>query len=163
LTRLANEAGIENPTDEDLRRFDKNRPDKKVSNEEWQSPTNPDSRIAKMKDGTTHLAYKEALVDDLDGEFVLSATITPTNHSDAETMVDSVAQAQPIAALINQGGTFAPARVFSLGFVPPGFSQSVDRLELADLNGDLFADLVVHHFQGDQLRRFESRRFSPNG
>jgi hypothetical protein len=58
LTRLANEEGIENPTDEDLRRFDKNRPDKKVSNDEWQSPTDPDSRIAKMKDGTTHLAYK---------------------------------------------------------------------------------------------------------
>ena len=94
LTRLANEAGIENPTDEDLRRFDKNRPDKKVSNEEWQSPTDPDSRIAKMKDGTTHLAYKAEHVVDLDSEFVLSATITPANHSDAETMVDSVMQAQ---------------------------------------------------------------------
>jgi transposase len=94
LTRLANEAGIENPTDEELRRFDKNRPDKKVSNEVWQSPTDPDSRIAKMKDGTTHLAYKAEHVVDLDSEFVLSATITPANHSDAETMVDSLVQAQ---------------------------------------------------------------------
>jgi transposase len=94
LTRLANDAGIENPTDEDLRRFDKNRPDKKVSNEEWQSPIDPDSRIAKMKDGTTHLAYKSEHVVDLDSEFVLSATITPANHSDAESMVDSVVQAQ---------------------------------------------------------------------
>jgi transposase len=94
LTRLAQDAGIENPTDEDLRRFDKNRPDKKVSNEEWESPTDPDSRIAKMKDGTTHLAYKAEHVVDLDSEFVLSATITPANHSDAESMVDSVVQAQ---------------------------------------------------------------------
>jgi transposase len=94
LTRLAQEEGIENPTDEDLRRFDKNRPDKKVSNEEWQSPTDPDARIAKMKDGTTHLAYKAEHVVDLDSEFVLSATITPANHSDAETMVDSLVQAQ---------------------------------------------------------------------
>ncbi len=94
LTRLANEAGIEDPTDEDLRRFDKNRPDKKVSNEEWQSPTDPDARIAKMKDGTTHLAYKAEHVVDLDSEFVLSATITPANHGDAETMVDSLVQAQ---------------------------------------------------------------------
>jgi IS5 family transposase len=94
LTRLAHEAGIENPSDEDLRRFDKNRTDKKVSNEEWHSPIDPDSRIAKMKDGTTHLAYKAEHVIDLDSEFVLSATITPANHSDAETMVDSVAQAQ---------------------------------------------------------------------
>ncbi len=94
LRRLANDAGIENPTDEDLRRFDKNRSDKKVSNEEWQSPTDPDSRIAKMKDGTTHLAYKAEHVVDLDSELVLSATITPANHSDAESMVDSVMNAQ---------------------------------------------------------------------
>ena len=94
LRRLANDAGIEDPTDEDLRRFDKNRPDKKVSNEEWHSPTDPDSRIAKMKDGTTHLAYKAEHVVDLDSEFILSATITPANHSDAESLVDSVVQAQ---------------------------------------------------------------------
>jgi IS5 family transposase len=94
LTRLALEEGIENPTDEDLRRFDKKRTDKKVSNDDWQSPTDPDSRIAKMKDGTTHLAYKAEHVVDLGSDLVLSATITPANQSDAETLIDSVAQAQ---------------------------------------------------------------------
>lgn len=94
LTRLAKDAGIENPTAEDLRRFDKNRPDKKVSNDDWQSPTDPDARIAKMKDGTTHLAYKAEHVVDLDSEFVLAARITPANAGDAETMVDSVMEAQ---------------------------------------------------------------------
>ena len=94
LTRLAQEAGIENPTDEDLRRFDKNRKGKKVSNVDWESSTDPDSRITKMKDGTTHLAYKAEHVVDLGSDFVLSATITPANHSDAETLVDSVMQAQ---------------------------------------------------------------------
>ena len=94
LTRLANEAGIENPTDEELRRFDKKRTDKKVSNDDWQSPTDPDSRIAKMKDGTTHLAYKAEHVVDLDSDLVLSANITPADHGDAETLCDSIAQAQ---------------------------------------------------------------------
>jgi len=94
LTRLAKEEGIENPTDEDLRRFDKKRPDKKVSNEDWQSKTDPDSRIAKMKDGTTHLAYKAEHVVDLGSDMVLSATITPANDGDAETLCESVAQAQ---------------------------------------------------------------------
>jgi len=42
LKRLAEEAGIENPTAEDLRRFDRQRKDKKVSNDEWTSPTDPD-------------------------------------------------------------------------------------------------------------------------
>jgi transposase len=94
LKRLAKEAGIENPTAEDLVRFDKKRTDKKVSNDDWESPTDPDSRIAKMKDGTTHLAYKAEHVVDLDTDLVLAATITPANHGDAETLCDSLAQAQ---------------------------------------------------------------------
>jgi transposase len=125
LTRLANEAGIENPTDEELRRFDKNRPDKKVSNEEWQSPTDPDSRIAKMKDGTTHLAYKAEHVVDLDSEFVLSATITPANHSDAETMVDSVMQAQ-----INLEAAGSEAKIKDVA-ADKGYHKA-STLELAD-------------------------------
>jgi transposase len=94
LKRLAEEDGIENPTAEDLRRFDKQRKDKKVSNDDWESPTDADSRIAKMKDGTTHLAYKAEHVVDLETDLVLSATITPANHGDAETLCDSMAQAQ---------------------------------------------------------------------
>ena len=94
LKRLAEEAGIQNPTPEDLVRFDKQRQDKKVSNDDWQSPSDADSRIAKMKDGTTHLAYKAEHVVDLKTDLVLSATITPANHGDAETLCDSLAQAQ---------------------------------------------------------------------
>ena len=46
------ETGISDPDDEDLRRFDKRRKSKKkVSNEDWESKTDPDSRIGKMKDG----------------------------------------------------------------------------------------------------------------
>ena len=37
------------------------------------SPTDPDSRIAKMKDGRTHLAYKAEHVVDLETEVVLAA------------------------------------------------------------------------------------------
>jgi transposase len=94
LRRLAQEAGIEDPSDEELRRFDKKRPNKKVSNEEWQSGTDPDSRIAKMKDGTTHLAYKAEHVVDLDTNLILSAEIYHADQGDAETLVPSVATAQ---------------------------------------------------------------------
>ncbi|MCX7700469.1 MAG: transposase [Gemmataceae bacterium] len=84
LTRLAKGEGIENPTAEDLRRFDRNRPDKKVGNDEWESPSDPDSRIARMKDGTTHLAYKAEHVVDVDSDLLLAARVTPANHGDAE-------------------------------------------------------------------------------
>jgi transposase len=53
LTRLMREAGVieedEEPTDNDRRKFDRARKNKKVSNQEWQSPTDPDSRIAKKQ------------------------------------------------------------------------------------------------------------------
>jgi transposase len=93
LRRLAAEEGLEDPTDEELRRFDKNRP-KKVSNKEWQSPTDEDSRIAKMKDGRTHLAYKAEHAVDLETGFVLSASVHAADQADSATLVDSVLAAQ---------------------------------------------------------------------
>jgi transposase len=94
LRRLAEEAGIEHPTDEDLRRFDKKRTDKKVSNDDWQSPSDPDSRIAKMKDGRTHLAYKAEHVVDLKTDLVLAAVVYEAHRGDTETLAESVVQAQ---------------------------------------------------------------------
>jgi transposase len=95
LRRLLQEReGVENPTDEELRRFDRQRKDKRVSNEEWMSPTDQDSRIAKMKDGRTHLAYKAEHVIDLETELVLAAPIYHADIGDANTLVDSVMEAQ---------------------------------------------------------------------
>ena len=58
LEHLARESGIETPTAEDLARLDRKRKGKKLSNEDWVSKSDPEAKIAKMKDGTTHLAYK---------------------------------------------------------------------------------------------------------
>ena len=73
LKRLMLEQGFieagDDPSDEDLRKFDKTRAKqgkKKVSNEDWISPTDPASRIIKMKDGRTHLGYKAEHVVDLE-------------------------------------------------------------------------------------------------
>jgi transposase len=93
LKRLLVEQGVENPTDEDARRFDRKRP-KKGSNQEWQSPADPDSRITKMKDTRTHLAYKAEHVVDLDSEFVIAAPIYQADQSDQATLVDSILHAQ---------------------------------------------------------------------
>jgi hypothetical protein len=90
---LMADAGIENPTDEEVRRFDRKRK-KKVSNKDWESPTDPDSRIAKMKDGRTHLAYKAEHTVDLDSEFVLAAVVHPADVADSATLVESVLRAQ---------------------------------------------------------------------
>src|SRR5271165_133398 len=94
LRKLAAEAGIDNPSDEDLRRFDRQRKDKKVANEEWTSCSDPDSKIAKMKDGTTHLAYKAEHVVDLTTELILAAPVYSADQADSATLVESVVAAQ---------------------------------------------------------------------
>lgn len=85
LRGLAQAEGIENPTEEDLRRLDRGRQDKKVSNEQWESPVDPESRIAKMKDGRTHLAYKAEHAVDLVSEAIVAATVTFADKSDPQS------------------------------------------------------------------------------
>jgi len=92
--RLAKEAGLENLTDEELRRFDRKRKGKKCSNDDWRSPSDPDARIAKMKNGDTHLAYKAEHALDLETTMVVAAEIYRATEGDAETLVETLAVAQ---------------------------------------------------------------------
>jgi len=94
LTKLAKEAGIEDPTDDQLRQFDRARKGKKTSNDDWQSPSDPDARITKMKDGTTGLAYKAEHAVDLETEIVVAADVKPADAADGETVKDTVIDAQ---------------------------------------------------------------------
>lgn len=97
LRRLAAEDGVEIKSRADLIRYDKERNqrgDKKVSNQEWTSPTDPDARIAKMKDGTTHLAYKAEHVVDLGTEVILAAEIYHADQADQATLTESLTKAQ---------------------------------------------------------------------
>jgi len=82
LRQLAKAEGLENPTDEDLRRLDRKRKDKKVSNKDWKSGTDGDSRITKMKDGRTHLAYKAEHAMDLETHAIVAPLITHGDRSD---------------------------------------------------------------------------------
>ena len=118
LTRLAKQAGIQDPTAEDLRRMDRQRTDKKVSNADWKSPIDPDSRIARMKDGRTHLAYKAEHAVDLASEVIVAAAIHPADRSDAQTLPDTLVRAQ--ANLLLSGPTFRRSqRRFRASIVPP--------------------------------------------
>jgi len=105
LTRLAKAEGMENPTDEDLRRLDRGRKDKKVSNEQWESPTDGDSRIAKMKDGRTHLAYKAEHAVDLESEAIVGSLVTFADRSDAQSapLTLTVAQSNLVLARSQTG------------------------------------------------------------
>jgi transposase len=85
LVSLAKESGIETPTRADLARIDKKRK-KKGSNDDWQSPSDPDAKITKMKDGRTHLAHKAEHSTDLDSGAVLAVTVQDATRGDSASL-----------------------------------------------------------------------------
>ena len=93
LKRLAEEAGIEEPTAEDARRMDRKRK-KKTSNEDWASATDSDARIARLKDGRTRLAYKPEHVVDLESGAIVSAEVHPADVGDTASVETSLEKAR---------------------------------------------------------------------
>ncbi len=89
LTRLAQASGIETPTREDLAKIDKNRKNK-ASNDDWEHPHDPDARITKMKDGSTHLAHKVEHAVDMDTGAVLGVTLQGADQGDTTTLINTV-------------------------------------------------------------------------
>jgi transposase len=85
LTRLAKASGIETPTREDLARIDRKRKNK-GSNSDWQSPSDPDAKITKMKDGRTHLAHKAEHAVDLETGAVVAVTVQAADKGDTDTI-----------------------------------------------------------------------------
>src|SRR5882757_11313763 len=86
LTCMAKESGIETPTADDLVRLDRTRKGKKLSNEEWMSKTDPQAKIAKLKDGRTHLAFKPKHAVDLDTGIIVAAMLHPADQGDTTTI-----------------------------------------------------------------------------
>jgi transposase len=105
LTRMAVESGIETPTAEDLIRLDRKRKGKTLSNADWQSPTDPDARIAKLKDGRTHLAYKPEHAVDLDSGAVIAAEVHPADRGDTTTLPGTLASATEHLAAVEVAPT----------------------------------------------------------
>jgi len=103
LKGLAQAAGIENPTREQLARLDRKRK-KKGSNEEWKSPADPDARITKMKDGTTHLAHKAEHAVDLSSGALLAVTLQPASEGDTSTIQRTLQEVQSIAYEVREDG-----------------------------------------------------------
>jgi transposase len=89
LTGLAQASGIATPTRADLARLDRKRK-KKTSNEDWKYPWDPDAKIAKMKDGRTHLAYKAEHAVDLETGALVAVTLQDADQGDTTTIIETV-------------------------------------------------------------------------
>jgi len=108
LTGLARESGIKTPSREDLAGVDRKRK-KKTSNQEWVSPSDPDARITKMKDGTTHLAHKAEHAVDMESGAVIAVTLQPADQGDTATIKETLAEtAENLAHLMEREAEKAP-------------------------------------------------------
>lgn len=105
LTQMAKESGIETPTADDLVRLDRARTGKKLSNEEWMSKTDPQAKIAKLKDGRTHLAYKPEHAVDLDTGIIVAAMLHPADQGDTTTIEGTLTVAEKNLAKISAAPT----------------------------------------------------------
>jgi transposase len=92
LTDLAKASGVETPTREDLAKIDRKRKNK-ASNDDWENPHDPDAKIAKMKDGSTHLAHKAEHAVDMESGAVLAVTLQGADLGDTTTIMETITAA----------------------------------------------------------------------
>src|SRR6266851_2030352 len=89
LRRLAAEAGLDGADDDAVRRMDRKRK-KKTSNDEWVNPHDPEAEVTKMKDGTTHMAYKAEQAVDLDTGVIVAITTHGGATGDSESVQETL-------------------------------------------------------------------------
>ena len=92
LKGLAKASGIKTPTREALARLDRRRK-KKSSNKDWRSPSDPDAKITKMKDGRTHLAHKAEHAVDFDSGAIIAVTLQGADQGDTTTIERTLEEA----------------------------------------------------------------------
>jgi transposase len=68
------------------------------------SPSDPDARITKMKDGRTHLTHKAEHAVDLTSGALLALTLQAADQGDTTTIQQTLEEAQAAAREINQQG-----------------------------------------------------------
>jgi transposase len=93
VQRLAREAGLETTDGAVLRNFDRKRPGKKLSNEQWQNPHDPDAKIGRTKDGATDMVYLPEHTVDLDTGAIVQAQVLAGDHRDSEELSERVLEA----------------------------------------------------------------------
>jgi transposase len=89
LRRLAKAEGMDENDEDALRRMDRKRK-KRMSNQEWANPHDPDAEITRMKDGSTHLAYKVEQAVDLQTGAIVAVTTHGGATGDTESLLETL-------------------------------------------------------------------------
>jgi transposase len=93
VKRLASEQGIDPKDGDAVRRFDRKRP-KRMSNEEWVNPHDPDAKVGPKKDGATDMIYKPEVVGDLETGALVDAQVLLGDQPDYQDVSTRLLEAQ---------------------------------------------------------------------
>jgi transposase len=91
VKELAAEQGVDTQDEGALRRFDKNRPGRRTSNEEWKNPHDPQAKVGRTKDGACDMIYKPEHVTDLESGAIVQAEVLEGDHADTKALSERVA------------------------------------------------------------------------
>jgi transposase len=136
LMGLAQAAGIDTPTREDLAKLDKKRKHK-ASNDDWENPHDPDAKITKMKDGRTHLAHKAEHAVDMKTGALLAMTLQPANAGDTSTLLNTIIAATENLRALSDDASVADAineNWMSEGVADKGYHSNGVMTDLRQIN-----------------------------
>ena len=133
VRRLASENGVDSKDSEAVRQFDRQRP-KKMSNDDWKNPHDPDAKIGPTKAGAIDMMYKPEHTVDLDTGAILQAEVRLGHEADQKDLALHVLQAQ---ANLNQAQ-----------------DRPADALTIQSATGDkgYFAVLELNQLQREGIR-----------
>jgi transposase len=96
-------SGIKTPTREALARLDRRRKNK-ASNDGGTSPSDPDAKITKMKDGRTHLAHQAEHAVDVDTGAIVAVTVQGAHEGDTSTIGKTLEEAEEQLDAVTEKG-----------------------------------------------------------
>jgi transposase/uncharacterized MAPEG superfamily protein len=157
LKKLCEAQGVENPTVEDARRMDRKRKGKKTSNKDWESPTDADARIVRLKDGRTRLGYKAEHVVDLETGAIVAAEMYRADEADTATLRPSLEAARANVAAARAESESEDSRDDDDDASPPATPSGETRPTI-----EVVADKGYHKVELlFELRRAEYRTYIP--
>jgi len=151
IGELAKEDGLEEPSKDELRQWDRKRKGKKTSNKEWESKTDPDSRMGKTKDGRYRQIYKAENAVDLETGAIIEANINRGDVGDTDSLLPTLEKARDnILSVVDKDDPDDPE--------PPSSSSS-DSKAKASPKVDLVTD--KGYYKAELLPELEKAGFRP--
>ena len=94
INGLAAEAGVDTKDKAAVARFDRKRPGRKTSNDEWSNPHDPDAKIGRTKHGAPNMVYKPEHAVDIDTGAIVDVNMLPGDQPDYDKFTDRIVDAQ---------------------------------------------------------------------